>query len=132
MAVVYTPADTATKVTTGYPKRVKITNTNTSDAGNAAQNIWNTGLSAAGDPHYNEDPANTGKAVVTGTVGTPFVTNTASVTLFKSNQTIVLKPQEGIVVEVNTPAEYFYYHGLKGLNGALTVADDPDADDDTE
>lgn len=85
--------------------------------------LFNTGASALGNPHSNEDPAATGKTLVPGAVGPEFVKeHTAALRLFNSNEYVNIKPGEDVILKVNYNAEIAYYRDQAAKFGFLKVS----------
>lgn len=96
-------------VTTAAPMVIQFTNPYDKDADK--ETVWNTGLSATGFPHSNEDYTNKGKA----TIEEDWIwaaKHTVEVPLFKTNQKIILAPKDTVKISVTRADEALYYKDL--------------------
>lgn len=78
------------------------------------EELFNTGASALGDPHADENAANTGKTLVAGTVGPTFEKkHIAALRLFGTNEYISIAPGDYVIVKIDgtldATAQVAYY-----------------------
>lgn len=90
------------------------------------EELFNTGASALGDPHADENSANTGKTLVAGTIGPKFEKkHVAALRLFGTNEYVNIAPGDHVVVKIdgtlNATAQIAYYLDQAAKFGFLKV-----------
>lgn len=69
---------------------------------------WNTGLSAAGEPHADENYDYAGQGLIDDTDAYA-IKKIAAIRLFKTNQEVVLNPGDSLEITPTTKEEVLYY-----------------------
>lgn len=89
----------------------------------AADQVWNTGLSAVGDPHCDEDFANAGKAIIADTSEILPVLKkgqTAVAVFGLSAQYVILNAGETVTFTADSDAAKVFYEA-QAMEGVLEV-----------
>lgn len=84
------------------------------------EKVWNTGLSAADEPHADEPATLAGQAIITD----PFAfvaQGIAQIRLFKTNQAVLLNPGDTFTIAPQSAAEFFYYAGIVDAYAEVSV-----------